>query len=72
MQRVTRMLTRLRPRLTYANVISTLCLFIVLGGGAYAANALPKNSVGAKQLKKDAVRSASSRARGTWSPPRST
>jgi hypothetical protein len=30
-------LNRLRPRLTYANVISTLCLFIVLGGGAVAA-----------------------------------
>lgn len=31
------MLARLRPRLTYANVVSTLCLFIVLGGGALAA-----------------------------------
>ena len=27
----------IRPRLSYANVVSTLCLFIVLGGGAYAA-----------------------------------
>ena len=27
----------MRARLTYANVVSTLCLFIVLGGGAYAA-----------------------------------
>ena len=26
-----------RPRLTYANVVSTMCLFIVLGGGAWAA-----------------------------------
>jgi hypothetical protein len=49
------MLRRLRPRLTYANVISTLCLFIVLGGGAYAATALPKNSVGSSQLKSGAV-----------------
>jgi hypothetical protein len=47
---------RLRSKLTYANVISTLCLFLLLGGGAaYAANALPKNSVGAKQLKKGAI-----------------
>ncbi len=47
---------RLRGKLTYANVISTLCLFLLLGGGAaYAANQLPKNSVGAKQLKKGAV-----------------
>jgi hypothetical protein len=29
---------RLRPRLTYANIISTLCLFILLGGGAWAAS----------------------------------
>ena len=49
------MLSRFRPRLTYANVISTLCLFIVLGGGAYAATALPKNSVGSAQLKSKAV-----------------
>jgi hypothetical protein len=49
------MLSRFRPRLTYANVISTLCLFIVLGGGAYAATALPKNSVGSSQLKSGAV-----------------
>jgi hypothetical protein len=30
-------MTRIRSQLTYANVVSTLCLFIVLGGGAYAA-----------------------------------
>src|SRR5947209_10673964 len=46
---------RLRPRLTYANVVSTLCLFILLGGGAYAASKLPAHSVGTKQLKKNAV-----------------
>ena len=29
----------MRPRLTYANVVSTVCLFLILGGGAaYAAN----------------------------------
>jgi hypothetical protein len=48
---------RFRPRLTYANVVSTLCLFIVLGGGAYAATQLPSNSVGTPQLKADAVTS---------------
>jgi hypothetical protein len=31
------MLARLRRHLTYANVVSTLCLFIVLGGSAFAA-----------------------------------
>ena len=45
----------LRQRLTYANVIATLALFIALGGGAYAATQLPRNSVGAKQIKKGAV-----------------
>ena len=47
---------RLRGKLTYSNVISTLCLMLLLGGGtAYAATHLPKNSVGAGQLKKGAV-----------------
>lgn len=50
------MLNRARSKLTYANVVSTLCLFLVLGGtGAYAASQLAKNSVGPKQLKKGAV-----------------
>jgi hypothetical protein len=47
---------RLRGKLTYANVISTLCLFLLLGGGAaYAAIKLPRNSVGARQIKRGAV-----------------
>lgn len=45
----------LRSKLTYANVLSTMCLFLVLGGGAYAATQLPKNSVGAKQLKNGSI-----------------
>ena len=49
------MLTRVRDRLTYANVVSTLGLFIALGGGAYAAVTLPPKSVGTKQLKNKAV-----------------
>ena len=48
----------MRERLTYSNVVSTLCLFILLGGGAYAAAKLPKNSVGTKQLRKNAVTAA--------------
>lgn len=31
------MLSKLRTRLTYANVVSTLCLFMLLGGSAFAA-----------------------------------
>lgn len=45
----------MRQRLTYSNVISTLCLFLLLGGGAYAAAKLPKNAVGTKQIKNGAV-----------------
>lgn len=46
----------LRSKLTYANVISTLCLFLVLGGGAaVAAGRLSPNSVGTAQLKNAAV-----------------
>jgi len=48
-------MSKLRERLTYANVVSTLCLCILLGGSAYAATKLPKNSVGTKQIKKNAV-----------------
>jgi hypothetical protein len=39
-----------------------MCLFVLLGGGAYAASALPKNSVGAKQIKKNAVRGSKIKA----------
>jgi hypothetical protein len=47
---------RFLPRPTYANVVSTLCLFLLLGGAsAFAATKLAKNSVGATQIKKNAV-----------------
>lgn len=46
---------RLRSRLTYANLISSLALFLALGGVGYAATQLPKNSVGTQQIKKNAV-----------------
>jgi hypothetical protein len=49
------MLSKLKRHLTYANVMVTLLAFVVLGGGAYAASKIPKNSVGSKQLKKHAV-----------------
>lgn len=45
------------PKLSYSNVIATLALFIALGGAAVAAG-LPKNSVGATQLKRGAVTAA--------------
>jgi hypothetical protein len=49
---------QIRKRLTYANVMSSLAVFLVLGGAAFAAAQLPKNSVGSKQLKKNAVTTA--------------
>jgi hypothetical protein len=46
----------MRPRLSYANVLSTLALIIALGtGGAYAASKLPDRSVGEFQLRPGAV-----------------
>ena len=48
----------MRRHLTYANVIATLALFLALGGASYAAIKLPANSVGSKQIKDGAVRSA--------------
>jgi Collagen triple helix repeat (20 copies) len=48
---------RLSGKLTYSNVMVTVLAFVVLAGGtAYAAGEmLPKNSVGTKQLAKEAV-----------------
>jgi hypothetical protein len=44
-----------RPVLTYANVMSTLGVFIALGGTGYA---VARNSIGTPQLKNNAVNSA--------------
>src|SRR3954453_12177516 len=51
-------MSRLRDRLTYANVTAALALFIALGGSSYAALKLPRNSVGATQIRAGAVRSS--------------
>lgn len=45
------------PRMTYANVTATLALFIALGGTSWAVTQLPRNSVGAAQIRRDAVTS---------------
>jgi hypothetical protein len=52
------MFSRIQSGLTYANVMATVAVFLALGGGAYAAIKLPKNSVGTKQLKRNAVNSS--------------
>jgi hypothetical protein len=49
------MLARLRSCLSYANVMATIAVFVALGGGAYAAVALPPSSVGSRQLKNGSV-----------------
>src|SRR3954454_2149398 len=51
-------MARFRSHVTYANVIATLALFLALGGGAYAASKLPKNSVTAKQIKSNSITSS--------------
>ena len=51
------MLAIFRSKLTYANVIASLALFVALGGVSWAAVTLPANSVGKRQLKRNAVTS---------------
>lgn len=46
---------QLRKHLTYANVMSSIAVFLVLGGAAIAASQLPRHSVGVGQLKAGAV-----------------
>ncbi|HEX5929618.1 MAG TPA: hypothetical protein VFY48_09515 [Solirubrobacterales bacterium] len=52
------MLARVRSKVTYANVVASLALFVALGGISYAAIAIPSNSVGTPQLKAGAVTGA--------------
>jgi hypothetical protein len=46
--------SRIRERVSYANVVSSLALFIALGGTSYALT-LPRNSVGSQQIRARAV-----------------
>lgn len=46
---------QIRKRLTYANVMSSIAVFLVIGG-ATAFAALGKNTVGTKQLKRNSVK----------------
>ena len=56
-------LSTLTRRLTYANVTSTACLFILLGGSAYAATAITGRDVRNGSLTSADVRDHSLRAR---------
>jgi hypothetical protein len=51
------MISRLRSKLNYSNVIASIALFVAFSGIAVAAG-LPKNSVGANQIKRGAVTAA--------------
>src|SRR5829696_7137593 len=52
---------RALERMTYANVVSSLALFLALGGTSYALT-LPRNSVGSKQIRSRAVGTSELRA----------
>jgi hypothetical protein len=47
-------MSQIRKRLTYANLMSSIAVFLVIGG-ATAFAAIGKNTVGTKQLKRNAV-----------------
>jgi hypothetical protein len=52
-------LKQIAKRLTYANLMSTIAVFLLVGGGtAFAVSELPKNSVGSEQLTNNTVTSA--------------
>src|SRR3954452_19894680 len=46
--------SKLRSHLTYANVVSSVCLFIVLGGTSYA---VATGSIDSREIKNNTVRS---------------
>jgi hypothetical protein len=48
----------MRRRLTFANVVSSVAVFVALSGTGFAAGVLPARSVGTAQLKASAVSSA--------------
>jgi hypothetical protein len=51
-------MTHIRRSFTYANVMATVAVVVALGGGAYAATTLPKNSVKSKQIANGQVKGA--------------
>jgi hypothetical protein len=52
------MLKAFRTKLSYANVMATLALFVALGGVGYAAAHLRRDSVGSRQIKENAVKAS--------------
>ncbi len=52
------MLAKLRSRLTYANVMATVAVFLALGGSAFAAATLTRNSVRGQHIAPNAISSS--------------
>ena len=52
------MFGRLRERMTFANTMSLIAVFVALGGTSYAAVKIPRNSVSAAQIKTGGVGSS--------------
>src|SRR4051794_9333028 len=50
------LLSRLRSRLTFSNVVALIALCIALGGTSYAAAKLPRNSVSSPQVRDGSLR----------------
>jgi hypothetical protein len=48
-------LAKLRPHLSYANVMASIAVFVALGGTSVAAVSLKKNSVGSTQIKNSSL-----------------
>jgi allene oxide cyclase-like protein len=46
----------MRRRFTFSNIVSVIALFAAVGGGAYAATSLPRNSVGSAQVRNGSLR----------------
>ena len=56
MTRGTRVFIRIKQRLTYANVMSTLAVFIALGGSSYAAFAINGDSIKNRSIRAAKIR----------------
>ncbi len=54
---------RLSDRLSYANVVASVALFVALSGTSYAAVSLSRGSVGSREIRDSGVRSGDIRAR---------
>jgi hypothetical protein len=61
------MISAVRKRITYSNLVATLALFVALSGVAVAATQLPRNSVGPNQIKRGAVTAAKIRKQAVTS-----